>query len=67
MQKYTIYRKPMGENLFEEEFTIDALSQMGNPLLLLTTISLWAEPMNHAMLPVRKPLKQTFLPQASVP
>ena len=21
-----IYRKPMGENLFEEEFTIDALS-----------------------------------------
>ena len=22
----------MGENLFEEEFTIEALSQMGNPL-----------------------------------
>ena len=32
MQKSTIYRKPMGENLFEEEFTIEALSQMGNPL-----------------------------------
>ena len=32
MQKSTISRKPMGENLFEEEFTIEALSQMGNPL-----------------------------------
>ena len=32
MQKSTIYRKPMDENLFEEEFTIEALSQMGNPL-----------------------------------
>ena len=32
MQKSTIYRKPMGENLFEEEFTIEVLSQMGNPL-----------------------------------
>ena len=32
MQKSTIYRKPMGENLFEEEFTIEALSQLGNPL-----------------------------------
>ena len=32
MQKSTICRKPMGENLFEEEFTIEALSQMGNPL-----------------------------------
>ena len=32
MQKSTIYRKPMGEKLFEEEFTIEALSQMGNPL-----------------------------------
>jgi len=26
MQKTTIYRRPMGENLFEEEFTIEALS-----------------------------------------
>ena len=32
MQKFTIYRKPKGENLFEEEFTIEALSQMGNHL-----------------------------------
>ncbi len=32
MKKTTIYRKPMGENLFEEEFTIDALSALGNPL-----------------------------------
>ena len=38
MQKYTIYRKPMGENLFEEEFTIDALSQMGNPLERLAAL-----------------------------
>ena len=32
MNKLTIYRKPMGESLFEEEFTVEALSQMGNPL-----------------------------------
>lgn len=32
MQKTTIYRKPMGENLFEEEFTIEALSQWAIPL-----------------------------------
>src|SRR5574344_2826282 len=38
MQKSTIYRKPMGENLFEEEFTIDALSQMGNPLERLAAL-----------------------------
>ena len=38
MQKTTIYRKPMGENLFEEEFTIDALSQMGNPLEQLAAL-----------------------------
>ena len=38
MQKSTIYRKPMGENLFEEEFTIDALSQMGNPLERLSAL-----------------------------
>ena len=28
----------MGENLFEEEFTIDALSQMGNPLERLAAL-----------------------------
>ena len=33
-----IYRKPMGEYLFEEEFTIDALSQMGNPLERLAAL-----------------------------
>lgn len=38
MQKTTIYRKPMGENLFEEEFTIEALSQMGNPLEQLSSL-----------------------------
>ena len=32
MQKTTIYRIPMCESLFEETFTIEALSQMGNPL-----------------------------------
>ena len=32
MEKTTIYRKPKGENLFEEELTIAALSAMGNPL-----------------------------------
>ena len=38
MQKSTIYRKPMDENLFEEEFTIDALSQMGNPIERLAAL-----------------------------
>ena len=38
MQKSTICRKPMGENLFEEEFTIEALSQMGNPLERLAAL-----------------------------
>lgn len=28
----------MGENLFEEEFTIEALSQMGNPLEKLSSL-----------------------------
>ncbi len=32
MKKTTIYRKPKGENLFEDELTIAALSAMGNPL-----------------------------------
>jgi len=32
MEKTTVYRMPMGENLFEEEFTVEALSLMGNPL-----------------------------------
>ena len=38
MDKLTIYRKPMGENLFEEEFTVEALSQMGNPLERLSSL-----------------------------
>ena len=38
MQKPTIYRKPMGENLFEEEFTIETLSQIGNPLEQLASL-----------------------------
>ena len=32
MKKITTYRKPMQESLFEEEFTLEALSAMGNPL-----------------------------------
>lgn len=38
MDKPTIYRRPMGENLFEEEFTIEALSQMCNPLERLSSL-----------------------------
>ncbi len=38
MEKPTIYRKPMGENLFEEEFTVEALSKMGNPLERLSSL-----------------------------
>ena len=38
MQKSTIYRKPMDETLFEEEFTIEALSQMGNPIERLAAL-----------------------------
>ena len=38
MQKTTIYRKPMRENLFEEEFTVSALSAMGNPLEQLSSL-----------------------------
>ncbi len=38
MDKLTIYRKPMGENLFEEEFTVETLSQMGNPLERLSSL-----------------------------
>lgn len=38
MQKTTIYRQPMSENLFEEEFTVDALSKLGNPLERLSKL-----------------------------
>ena len=38
MKKTTIYRRPMGENLFEEELTIAALSAMGNPLEQLAAL-----------------------------
>ncbi len=38
MDKPTIYRKPMGESLFEEEFTVETLSQMGNPLERLSSL-----------------------------
>lgn len=38
MQKTTIYRKPMSESLFEEEFTLEALSAMGNPLEQLSAL-----------------------------
>lgn len=32
MKKTTTYRKPKQESLFEEEFTLEALSALGNPL-----------------------------------
>jgi IS5 family transposase len=32
MKKNTTYRKPMGKNIFEEEYTREALLRMGNPL-----------------------------------
>lgn len=32
MKKTTIYRQPKQESLFEEEYTLEALSAMGNPL-----------------------------------
>lgn len=35
MKKVSTYRTPMDKNLFEEEFTIEALSAMGNPLEVL--------------------------------
>ena len=38
MKKTTIYRRPMDENLFEEELTIAALSAMGNPLEQLAAL-----------------------------
>lgn len=38
MKKTTIYRKPMDENLFEEELTVAALSAMGNPLEQLAAL-----------------------------
>ena len=38
MQKTIIYRRPMGENLLEEEFKAEALSQMGNPLEKLASL-----------------------------
>lgn len=38
MDKPTIYRKPMGASLFEEEFTVEALSQMGNSLERLSSL-----------------------------
>lgn len=38
MQRQTIYRKPKGESLFEEEFTKAALSNMGNPLERLASL-----------------------------
>ena len=38
MEKTTVYRRPMGESLFEEEFTVEALSEMGNPLERLSKL-----------------------------
>lgn len=38
MDKPTVYRKPMGKSLFEEELTVEALSQMGNPLERLSSL-----------------------------
>ena len=38
MKKTTIYRRPKGETLFEEELTIAALSAMSNPLEQLAVL-----------------------------
>ena len=38
MKKTTVYRRPMDENLFEEELSIEALSAMGNPLEQLSAL-----------------------------
>jgi len=38
MKKTTVYRRPMDENLFEGELTIEALSAMGNPLEQLSAL-----------------------------
>lgn len=38
MDKKTVYRSPMDENLFEEEFTIETLSDLGNPLERLSAL-----------------------------
>lgn len=38
MEKTTICRTPMGESLFEAEFTVEALFQMGNPLKHLLSL-----------------------------
>jgi len=38
MQKTITYRKPMGENIFEEEYTVRALTEMGNPLERLSPL-----------------------------
>jgi len=38
MEKTTVYRRPMGESLFEEDFTVEALSEMGNPLERLSNL-----------------------------
>ena len=38
IKKTAIRRKPMNENLFEEELIIETLSAMGNPLKLLSAL-----------------------------
>lgn len=38
MDKLTVYHKPMGKSLFEEDFTVEALSQMDNPLECLSSL-----------------------------
>ena len=51
--KYTTYRIPKGESLFEEEFSIEALSKMGNPLeqlSLLVDFEMFRTPLEDALL-----------------
>ena len=51
--KYTTYRIPKGESLFEEEFSIEALSKMGNPLeqlSLLVDFEMFCTPLEDALL-----------------
>ena len=51
--KYTTYRIPKGESLFEEEFSIEALSKMGNPLeqlSLMVDFEMFRTPLEDALL-----------------
>lgn len=41
MEKTTVYRMPMGENLFEEEFTVGALGTTSTQICELTEVPIF--------------------------